>query len=556
MPVASNRYYNDPSLGQAFANLADAFAPPSGSDASGYATAAATKEAASRLAWLFANPNDATASKRSSLTGVQEFGNTPEGYTYNVDTNATTLRRGQDVQAATDITNNQNTVQGNTITGLYGHPLAPGEVSQAVPENVMSQVGLPGVQSQAGLPKPLSADEVKAKNIQWLFENSNDPTAATRSSVVGIAPYKDTQPGFAQTNETTRRADELSAVAKLYGPLNQGQVRPAIPADIAAHVGLPEITQALGLDKPMSTDEVKAKTLSDLPVADQIDAVLSDIPVEKVGPESTFMRRSDAVGRNAAPTASPAATLNNYRTPDGKVGTYVVRNGKAVDSQTGAEVPPGSIDFSASLQGGGAETNLAPTAANITAGNNLNASLDSAEYTAKQMKAIMAQNPNASGIPARIKGLVQSLTSSAQQVISAYATEAPDAAIQLDEARALLEKTLGGGTGYDKDVVRLTSGLFDLAYARAQIANPTGEVSRQAFDRALESFGQTLFSSQTDVQVGLDAFLTDTIAAGRVKAKSLLQQNAGADPAATDAPPAAVEEWTRVDGKLVRVGGQ
>ena len=39
MPIVSNRYYNDPNIGQAFSNLAGAFAPPSGSELSGYASA-------------------------------------------------------------------------------------------------------------------------------------------------------------------------------------------------------------------------------------------------------------------------------------------------------------------------------------------------------------------------------------------------------------------------------------------------------------------------------------------------------------------------------------
>ena len=58
--ISPNRYYNDPALGQGFSNLASIFAPPSGSDLSGYATAAATKQKAAQLADYYdytKNPN-------------------------------------------------------------------------------------------------------------------------------------------------------------------------------------------------------------------------------------------------------------------------------------------------------------------------------------------------------------------------------------------------------------------------------------------------------------------------------------------------------------------
>ncbi len=96
---------------------------------------------------------------------------------------------------------------------------------------------------------------------------------------------------------------------------------------------------------------------------------------------------------------------------------------------------------------------------------------------------------------------MQSLTSSAQQVASVYAAEAPEAALSIDEARNLIETKLGASMrGYDPDIVRVQSMLYDLAYARAQMANPSGEVSRQGFERALESLGQGVLSSQTDLE--------------------------------------------------------
>lgn len=96
MPVRRNVYYN-PEIGQAIASLGQAFAPPSGQDLAGYATAGAKKQEAERLAWLFGNPNDPTASARAALTGVQGYGQTPAGFgmtdatnRYKITTDATT----------------------------------------------------------------------------------------------------------------------------------------------------------------------------------------------------------------------------------------------------------------------------------------------------------------------------------------------------------------------------------------------------------------------------------------------------------------------------------
>src|SRR5690606_4277731 len=78
----------------------------SGSDLAGYANAHATNQQRDQLAWLFANPNDPTASHRSALTGVQGFGQTPAGFGMTDATN----RRGQDIgyRSAIDVANINN----------------------------------------------------------------------------------------------------------------------------------------------------------------------------------------------------------------------------------------------------------------------------------------------------------------------------------------------------------------------------------------------------------------------------------------------------------------
>ena len=200
--------------------------------------------------------------------------------------------------------------------------------------------------------------------------------------------------------------------------------------------------------------------------------------------------------------------------------------------QDGTGVPPEAQVFDLARPTGTNEQ-LGVTNSNVTAANKLQAAIDGADYTVRNMREILSKNANAAGIPGRVKGVLQSLSSSAEQSFKAFAAEDPNAPISLSEARAVLSRAAGG---YDPDIVRLQSGVMDLAYARAQIANPSGEVSRQAFERALESFGQTYLSSQQDLETGLAAFEKDSLGAARVQIQSLRGNRAQAD---VPAPPTA-----------------
>lgn len=106
MSFRPNPHFNSPQMAQAAANLAGLFAPPSGAEASGWANARAKQEEASRIQWLFDNFGDPSASQRSALTGVQGYGQTPEGFRYNVDEGNATQRYGVDVGARTSMSNN------------------------------------------------------------------------------------------------------------------------------------------------------------------------------------------------------------------------------------------------------------------------------------------------------------------------------------------------------------------------------------------------------------------------------------------------------------------
>lgn len=162
--IVGNKYYNNPQIGQAFQGLAQMYAPPSAQDISALAQADARRAEATRLQQLFVS--GATPSESAALAGVQGYGQTPQGYTYGVDTQAETARYGHDRNLeGTKYTADSN-MRGGMFNTLYG-ALGEGEVRPAIPENEAAMFGLEGaIGGAAGVPTRPSEDEVRGANLQ------------------------------------------------------------------------------------------------------------------------------------------------------------------------------------------------------------------------------------------------------------------------------------------------------------------------------------------------------------------------------------------------------
>lgn len=207
MPIKSNGYFNDPALAQAASNLSALFAPPSGSDAAGWAAANAKNAEARRLADFYTKSVDPTVARETlDRMGVGAGVYAPSQSYYSVDLSDQTARRGQDIDAATSVTNNQNTVRGSTIASLYG-ALNPGQVRPEVPENIAATIGLPTVGAVAGAPKAPTMDEVQAAvfgtlpadqqrakvmhdvPVEEVIGEDGKPKFVTRVDAIGQQPY-------------------------------------------------------------------------------------------------------------------------------------------------------------------------------------------------------------------------------------------------------------------------------------------------------------------------------------------------------------------------------
>ncbi|WLS07518.1 hypothetical protein Q9314_15220 [Shinella sumterensis] len=203
MTIRSNGFYNNEAFANAAANLAGLFQPPSGAEVANYALADERRAKMNQLAWLFDNPDDPTASKRSALTGVQGYGQTPDGFTYNVDRgyqastennirdnaraiaerqmieDATTQRLGipdvnaryrVDSEAAVSRGNNLRDNQTKTITEML-NPLDPGQIRPEVSEEVMKLLDMPAIGPASGTAKLPSETEWQAAQNQRLVDS-------------------------------------------------------------------------------------------------------------------------------------------------------------------------------------------------------------------------------------------------------------------------------------------------------------------------------------------------------------------------------------------------
>lgn len=233
--IRTNRAYNDPAIGQAFANIAGMFGPPDASDIHAYAAAglanaktASEKADAQRLAEMYRIATDPTTSRELiDRYGIGAGRYNPTQSFYSVDQGNLTTRRGQDIKAGTDrygydltaktdLAKNEADVaariaigRGNNaasaIGSLYG-PLSQGQVRPDVPAEVAGVVGLPAIAAAQGAPKPLTESEMQAAILQGLPGNEqravalkgagtqnvvgpNGPVVAFDADAVGQQPY-------------------------------------------------------------------------------------------------------------------------------------------------------------------------------------------------------------------------------------------------------------------------------------------------------------------------------------------------------------------------------
>lgn len=293
MNIRANRY-NDPALGAAFENIASLFAPPSAQDTAAYATAAAKKQEADRLAALWDNPTDPLAAARSSLLGIQQYGQTPEGFKYKVNADNSVTLQTNAADNARAIQTNLADNQRATITSLYASQ-APGYYRPAVPGNIAGVISLPELPAVQGLPKPLSETEQLALERQQLRDSGTLTDTMLLDGILGDnAPVKTVGPDGKPIYSTPGAAARTGAQAYAgsapkpengMAVLRDGTSVPAIQNVTTGRwmhaqtgVELPPDIQVYKTPAPVGSNE---QIGVGKPVANGIDRQLIDVAVAK-----------------------------------------------------------------------------------------------------------------------------------------------------------------------------------------------------------------------------------------------------------------------------------
>ncbi|MBP2442830.1 hypothetical protein [Rhizobium leguminosarum] len=220
-------------------------------------------------------------------------------------------------------------------------------------------------------------------NANNTFYNVDQGNATTRRG----------QDVAAQTSVSNNKADNAERFAATrYGPLNANQTLPDLPTSVASMYGVPGSSDQHGAvvlnpgetatlpggqfysgqAKPLSETEWQAqqneRLLQSGQLSDQmlLDAITGkEAPVMAVSPTGPKYMTPGAATRTGAepyikPDAGAKPETQNYKTPDGKVGTAVFDPVKKnwFDTVSGQPLPQGSMTFNSALQGDAASTGL------------------------------------------------------------------------------------------------------------------------------------------------------------------------------------------------------
>lgn len=122
----------------------------------------------------------------------------------------------------------------------------------------------------------------------------------------------------AADNQRALEVGQISGLADLYKPVGEGEVRPAIPQDVAGRFGVTrELPAEQGREKPITDEQLKAAILSKMPQNVQEAAAFGNTPVENVvtpnGPR--IASRLDAIGQTPYETLKGGLTVTTN--PDG-----------------------------------------------------------------------------------------------------------------------------------------------------------------------------------------------------------------------------------------------
>ncbi|MGO3933456.1 hypothetical protein [Rhodopseudomonas pseudopalustris] len=423
-----------------------------------------------------------------------------------------------------------------------------------------------------------AAEREKAARLAELFANPTDPNFDRKNIAVGN--YAPVQSFYAQdqNNATTRRGQDVSAgaqrdvarinsdgaLSRLYAtPITvsdgqtvvlpqQTQAATGLPQSLGGNVTVNQGQRAVrpdgsvveGAPKPPTDSEVKAAIIGGLRPNEQRAIVMQGVGTTNVvgadeKPVVTFT--PDAVGKTPYERDTLPAQTANFKTPDGRTGTaaYDRDTGKWKETQTGAELPPGTQTYSANLQGDKQSTGLGASTQNNVDGMLVDLAL--AQDTSKQLRSIIVTNPGSQGLVGSIRGTVQDVIAAGGEV--GKLLDANMKSIKADIAAGNVPPEIVAKFANFDPSIPATNMLETLLTAQvAKVLDPNGRISNDRYQQVARALGNGgLTGNAQRTLATLDAL--DTVIERRrnilaPSSPTAARIGQGA-PAPTAAPPAA-----------------
>jgi hypothetical protein len=146
---------------------------------------------------------------------------------------------------------------------------------------------------------------------------------------------------------------------------------------------------------------------------------------------------------------------------------------------------------------------LGSTTSNITDANSKAATLDVLDALTNEYEKVLQDNPGVAGVPGKVRDFAQNAVSVVQEFGAAFGNTPLDAVVTPDQAQQFGAR-LGAGSR-DPNIAKARIMQADLAYKWAQSQNPRGEVSRQAYERAINALSGGSLPNNQSVLEGLAA---------------------------------------------------
>lgn len=517
MASRPNLFFNNPAFSQAAAGISQMFAPPDGADVAAWEKAREIRDKSNRLTELFdlaksEGFNQSTFDRMNIAAGQYA----PTQSFYAVDTNDATNRYEADARVGALNRSVSQTAAENAsktaaeiakLNAQTDYERARAAAEQENNARLTALYGGAQTDDQRAALLKLYAPSQSFYAVDQGNQNNLDVQGLRNESDIATARIKaDADAAIAAGKNRT------DLVGNIYSPLNEGQVRPALPPEIAKQFDLPGIEQAAGTPKPLSRTDVEGQILAGLSQADQRNAVVGDVPIETILDPATnqpkLVNRTDAVGQQPYVKPGDGGKMENgiARLADGRTVPAVQRpDGVWMHAQTGQPLPE-DISVSKIGQPVGSPDQFGLTKANQTDVNAKIMANNDLLATATELKMMLQNNPASLGVVGSLRNTAQNVIQTGGEVGQFFGGELANVSRAVRDG--LLESNLAS-EAFDTNLpaIEMLQNLLAWKYAKALAGD---RVSNEQLKIARAAIGESgIFTNTASAIARIDRLIQD-----------------------------------------------